>query len=172
MPRESGDPRGRSRTQIQPFDVKLSYNGKPWATVSLKVGHNEIGDADEPEYGMSSNVATLLEAVDLPVPAPVPALPMPLHHQIAQKLHGLSGAGSERAHGLVESTVNCGKTRETRERLFAYRKMQEWSKVINEGENWDELYAAQTNGLDVLGVAGGAVAWVNDLIGRIAPAGR
>lgn len=29
---------------MRPFDVKLSYNGKPWCTVPLEVGHNEIGD--------------------------------------------------------------------------------------------------------------------------------
>ena len=31
---------------MRPFDVKLSYSGKPWCTVPLEVGHNEIGDAD------------------------------------------------------------------------------------------------------------------------------
>ncbi|MEG2628421.1 MAG: nucleotidyl transferase AbiEii/AbiGii toxin family protein, partial [Raoultibacter sp.] len=28
---------------MQPFEVKLDYNGKPWNTVRLEVGHNEIG---------------------------------------------------------------------------------------------------------------------------------
>ena len=31
---------------MQPCDVKLSYLGRPWYTVQLEVGHNEIGDAD------------------------------------------------------------------------------------------------------------------------------
>ncbi len=34
---------------MQPFEVKLSYNGKSWMTVPLEVGHNEIGDAEEPD---------------------------------------------------------------------------------------------------------------------------
>ena len=28
---------------MQPYDVKLDYLGKPWCTVPLEVGHNEIG---------------------------------------------------------------------------------------------------------------------------------
>lgn len=32
---------------MQPCDVKLKYLGKPWYTVQLEIGHNEIGDADE-----------------------------------------------------------------------------------------------------------------------------
>ena len=35
---------------MRPFSVKLSYNGKPWVTVDLEVGHNEIGDADKPDF--------------------------------------------------------------------------------------------------------------------------
>ena len=35
------------------------------------------------------------------------------------------------------------------------------------GEDWDSLYAAQSDGLDVLPTADDAVAWANDLIERI-----
>lgn len=38
---------------MKPYDVKLDYNGKPWMTVPLEIGHNEIGDADEPEAALS-----------------------------------------------------------------------------------------------------------------------
>lgn len=31
---------------MQPCDVKLNYLGRPWYTVQLEIGHNEIGDAD------------------------------------------------------------------------------------------------------------------------------
>ena len=31
---------------MKPYDVKLSYAGKPWCTIPLEVAHNEIGDAD------------------------------------------------------------------------------------------------------------------------------
>lgn len=41
---------------MRPFAVKLSYNGKPWLTVELEVGHDEIGDADEPDWGISPDI--------------------------------------------------------------------------------------------------------------------
>ena len=31
---------------MRPFDVKLSYLGRPWCTVPLEVGFDEIGDAE------------------------------------------------------------------------------------------------------------------------------
>ena len=39
----------------QPSTGKLSYNGKSWLTVVLEVGHDEIGDADEVEYGLAED---------------------------------------------------------------------------------------------------------------------
>lgn len=48
VPREPANPKDvPSEYVMRPFDVKLSYNGRPWCTVPLEVGHNEIGDADE-----------------------------------------------------------------------------------------------------------------------------
>lgn len=34
----------------RPFEIKLAYKGRPWCTVKFELGHNEIGDADEPEF--------------------------------------------------------------------------------------------------------------------------
>ena len=48
VPRSPAHPRDVPEQYVmQPFDVKLSYNGKSWLTVPLEVGHDEIGDADE-----------------------------------------------------------------------------------------------------------------------------
>jgi len=33
-----------------PYEVKLAFHGKSWHTVKLELGHNEIGDADDPVY--------------------------------------------------------------------------------------------------------------------------
>ena len=157
---------------MQPFDVKLSYNGKPWLTVTLEVGHDEIGDADEVEYGLAEDVAALFEAVGLPVPGPSPL--MPLHHQIAQKLHAVSTPGGDRAHDLIDLQVICSmgnvdlvRTRETCIRLFAYRKQQMWPPVIEAVDRWAGLYGAQADGLDVLGTVDEAVEWVNNLVAAI-----
>lgn len=42
---------------MQPFDVRLSYLGKPWCTVPLEVGHNEIGDADAADWAELADAA-------------------------------------------------------------------------------------------------------------------
>lgn len=87
-------------------------------------------------------------------PGPVPC--MKLEHQIAQKLHAVSGAGSERAHDLIDlqiivnnGNVDYGLACRTCKRLFAYRKEQAWPPTIVKGEGWDALYAAQAEGLGV-----------------------
>ena len=171
--REPATPAGVPAAYVmQPFEIKLAYNQKSWLTVPLEIGHNEICDADEPEYGISKDIVKLFAALGFPAPDPI-AL-MPLHHQIAQKLHGVSEPGSGRPHDLIdlqvitsESKIDYPKTKETCVRLFAYRDLQAWPPVIVKGEDWDSLYASQTVGLSVLESVGEAIVWANDLIARI-----
>lgn len=104
--REPASPEGVPAAYVmQPFAVKLDYNGKPWVTVDLEVGHNEIGDADEPDLCLPRFVVEAFESIGLPSPGPVPL--MPVSHQIAQKLHGLSEPGSNCA-GFPRWTATCG----------------------------------------------------------------
>ena len=114
---------------MQPFEVKLSYNSRPWFTVTLEVGHNEIGDADNPDWSISPDITAIFERLGFPAPGPVPL--MQLRYQIAQKLHGVSEPGSGRAHDLIDlqrilssEHVNFIELKETCKQLFAYRKMQ------------------------------------------------
>lgn len=154
---------------MQPFEVKLSYNGKSWLTVDLEIGHNEIGDADEPDWGISPDIVELFERLGFPSPDPIPL--MPLHHQVAQKIHALSEPGSKRAHDLIDLQLidaagefDHGKTLATCKRLFAYRKRQPWPSPIEVGEGWREAYDEQRQGLAVLEDVEDAVAWANALI--------
>lgn len=172
-PRPAGIPSGYV---MKPYEVKLSYAGKPWVTVPLEVGHDEIGDADEPERRISADVVAMFVRLGFPEPAPVPL--MPLSHQVAQKLHALSSPGSERAHDLVDlqliardCPLDLPSTAGVCRRLFAYRKAQEWPPTIRCGEGWAELYAEQAEGLRVLGDVGDAVAWANRLVAEIDRAG-
>lgn len=157
---------------MQPFNVKLSYNGKSWFTVRLEVGCNEIGDADVVEYGLAEDVAGLFEKVGLPCPSPSPL--MPLHYQIAQKLHGATEPGSRRAHDLIDLQLIVGKgnvdykrTREICIRLFEYRRMQAWPPTVVKNDGWNELYSAQLRSDDVLSNLDEAIEWTNNLIERI-----
>lgn len=158
---------------MQPFEVKLDYRGKSWCTVKFELGHNEIGDADMPEYRLATDLAELFTELGFESPHPIPV--MRTDHQIAQKLHALSSEGSERAHDLVDlqllekgEDVDLALTRATCARLFEYRRQQSWPPRIVSGEHWDTLYSEAADGLNVLPGVEEAVPWVNEPIDRIA----
>lgn len=176
VPRDPASPKDVPVAYVmRPYGIKLSYNGSPWCTVPLEVGHNEIGDADDPDWGMPGDVLEMFASLGLPEPGAIPL--MPLHHQIAQKLHALTSPGSDRAHDLIDlqvmvagERIDLRRTRETCERLFVYRDQQPWPPTVVAGDTWSEAYEVQRRGLDVLEGVEDAVAWANNLIGQIASA--
>lgn len=161
---------------MQPFDVKLDYRGRPWCSVKFELGHNEVGDADDPEFHLAEDLAELFTEVGLESPKPVPV--MRADHQVAQKLHAVSDESSERARDLVDlqlldesEDLDLMQVAATCVRLFDYRRQQMWPPVIAAGTSWDRLYAEAADGLPVLPSAVEAVAWANDFVRRIAAAG-
>ena len=157
---------------MHPFDVKLEYNRKPWVTVRLEMGANEIGDTLEADTLLSPDIRDLFKALGLPEPNPVPL--MKLHHQIAQKLHGVTDPSQDRPHDLVDLQLICSQTEldlplvnETCERLFAYRRRQSWPTRVIKGVDWDVGYEASKYDLPVLPTCDEAVSWANELILRI-----
>ncbi|QDQ99393.1 nucleotidyl transferase AbiEii/AbiGii toxin family protein [Tomitella fengzijianii] len=157
---------------MQPFDVKLDYQGRAWRTVKFELGHNEIGDADEPEYHLAAELAELFTEVGLEAPNPIAV--MRSDHQIAQKLHAVSGEGSERARDLVDLQLldkgedfDLTQVAMTCVRLFGYRQQQVWPPNITTGTQWSTLYTEAADGLDVLPAVDEAVAWVNNFVERI-----
>jgi hypothetical protein len=157
---------------MQPFEIKLDYLGKSWATVPLEIGHDEIGDTDEPDFYVSDDIVAVFERLGFTAPKPIALIP--LHHQIAQKLHGVSAENSERSHDLIDlqiivqnETIDFPLVKETCIRLFNYRKLQAWPPLIIKNTNWNSLYEAQLSGLTVLPTVDEAIVWANDLIRRI-----
>ncbi|WP_147918622.1 nucleotidyl transferase AbiEii/AbiGii toxin family protein [Ruania zhangjianzhongii] len=135
-----------------------------------------IGDADEPEVQLAADLAGLLTEVGLEEPRPVRAIRV--DHQIAQKLHAISEAGSERAHDLVDlqlldrgEDLDLPQVRATCVRLFEYRQQHTWPPVIVVGNGWDTLYAAAVDDIDVVPEIAEAVRWANAFIERIEAAG-
>ena len=63
---------------MQPFDVKLEYNRKPWVTVRLEMGANEVGDTLEADLALASDITEMFAELGLPQLKPVPL--MKLHH--------------------------------------------------------------------------------------------
>jgi hypothetical protein len=108
---------------MRPFDVKLSYLGKPWCTVPLEVGFDEIGDAERADATSQAEASDALGRLGFPAVGDV-AL-MDLCYQVAQKLHGLT-SGGDRVRDLVDlqlimsnADVDLARTRIICARLFA-----------------------------------------------------
>ena len=161
---------------MQPFDVKLKYKGRPWYTILVEVGHNEIGDADEVDVvPLPNEIRALFVGLGFPEPSPLPL--MPLKFQIAQKLHGLSAIGSDRVRDVIDlqlimrTKINLATIRPVCEKLFAYRKCQAWPPVVAKGNGWETLYETLRGNLPVLQTIDEALVWVNDLISDISSAG-
>lgn len=159
-----------------PFDVKLQYLGRPWMTVRIEIGHNEIGDAEDCELELPEDIAAVFMALGFPKPDKIPV--MKLSYQVAQKLHAVSGNGSDRAHDLIDlqlmnlhSSLDLVDIRKKCERLFPYRREQSWPVKIVKGDRWDEVYDAALKTVDddsmLLKSAKEAVEWANDLISKI-----
>lgn len=170
-----GSPKGIPFDYVmQPCDVKLSYLGRPWYTVQLEVGHNEIGDADACDrVDVPDVLSELFGFLAIPCPAAIPA--MRLEFQVAQKLHGASAPSSRRAHDLIDlqlimanADIDLRVTGEICQHLFRYRKVHDWPPVIVKGEDWEQAYENQRGDLPVLATVDEAVAWANELIARIA----
>ena len=160
---------------MEPYAAKLTYNNKPWMTVELEIGHNEIGDADMFDEAIPKQMQDIFEELGFPRPRPVRI--MTLSHQIAQKLHAVTTPGGKRAHDLLDlqlmigqSTPDYPELKRICQRLFTYRKMQTWPPILSAGEDWAERYDTQKEGLPVLPTVDEAIVWANDLIQRIANA--
>lgn len=154
---------------MQPVAVKLKYRGKPFMTVDLEVGYDELeATTSEPdEREMSDEVVDIFAQLGLARPAPVRVLPV--HHQIAQKLHACSAPGSQRAHDVVDLQLLAGAVADpaqvaaTSRRLFAFRAEHAWPPVVEEGTNWDTSYAEAAHGLELRSLPE-AITWVNAYI--------
>lgn len=160
---------------MQPFEVKLSYNNNPWLTVPFELGANELGDADVPEPGMNDDIVRIFEELGFPAPSPVPL--MPVEHQIAQKLHGLTEQGSDRARDLVDLQIivangnfDYGRVRSLCERLFKARHLQPWPPRVVKGDEWDALYLEAKEDIGAILELDDAIEWANALIEKIAMA--
>lgn len=174
LPKPEGVP---SVYVMMPYDIKLKYMGRPWQTVRIEIGHNEIGDADDCDAYLPEEMAELFEQLSFPRPKPVPL--MKLSYQIAQKLHAVSEEGSARAHDLIDlqlivlhSQLDLSDVRSKCVRLFDYRRKQSWTPKITKRDGWDGVYEAALKTIvdksSISPTVDEAVVWANDLVSRIA----
>ncbi len=159
------------------YNVKLNYKGptSPFTTVVLEVGADELDDTVETQPLLDQDVIDLFAVLGLPIPDPVHVIRD--DHQIAQKLHAVSGEGSERAHDLIDlqllessCTLTDAMVSDTCQRLFRFRRAHTWPPTIVQGEAWDTLYAAQVGDLAVIDNVADAIVRANDYVARLVSA--
>ena len=157
---------------MQPFEVKLSFNGQSYVTVPLELGHDEVGSTDQPRLALDAGITEVFERLGFPTPAPVPVLAV--EHQIAQKLHACTTpdrhGGNERAHDLVDLQIlvaaeppDLSELATVGRRLFAARRVAPWPPTVQAWPGWEDRYVDAAEGLDVLPLTE-AVTWLNDLV--------
>jgi hypothetical protein len=160
---------------MDPFEVKLSYLGKPYRTVLFELGHPEVGSTDQPVERLGSDIAEIFTEVGLPAPDPVRV--MSAEHQITQKIHACTGAdAASRAHDLVDIQIlaavedlDYAAIAAIGPRLFAYRQRQQWPPTVVAHDGWDGLYASAREDLvneKVLAAVDEAVNLVNGIVER------
>jgi Nucleotidyl transferase AbiEii toxin, Type IV TA system len=160
---------------MQPFEIRLAYQGRHWLTVEFELGHDEVGSTEDRDLRIADDILEIFATIGLEEPAPIPL--MLVEHQVAQKLHACTYVNpntnrNDRAHDLVDlqileqETIDYAELREIGTRLFAARRAQEWPPTVAEYDDWGTIYAEAAEGLDVLPTITEAVAWANDLITR------
>ncbi|MCW2538320.1 MAG: hypothetical protein JWN95_45 [Frankiales bacterium] len=157
---------------MQPFRVRLFYQGKTWlSNLDLELGHDEIGCTGDPAMVVADDLVKLFAELGLPEPEPMPVIAV--HHQVAQKLHAVTSPDSQRAHDMVDlqllvtDDLDLAQAKATTERLFRFRDQHSWPPRVELGPRWSTIYADAAQDVDVLTDVNAAVAWVNDLLDRI-----
>lgn len=145
------------------FIAKLSYRGKPFASVPIEVSTVEAGNADQFDT-LSSDALGL---VGVPAAVAVPCMTIPW--QIAQKLHAVTAVleaprVNDRAHDLVDLQLlegllldaDLAPTRSACIAVFEVRHQHSWPPRVAALPHWPPIYSGALEGLDHLELAASA----------------
>jgi hypothetical protein len=136
-------PEAVRETGAHRFDVKLTYQGRGWATLRVEVSPPE-GQAHEPE----SVPALSVSEFGLTGPAEVACLS--LRFQIAQKIHACTerfpDRENERVHDLVDLQLmeelidDYGRVKAACIEIFGLRETHAWPPTLTVEPTWPETY--------------------------------
>ena len=157
---------------MRPYSVKLAYMGRSLCSAAFELGYDEIGATSRPSRAMAASISELFTRLGFPAPREVDVLAAA--YQIAQKLHACTNpdtrGGDQRAHDLVDiqllaelDPVDPAQLDEVGRRVFAIRRTSSWPPTVTPFPEWEELYVAAAEGVDVRPLVE-AVEWVNTMI--------
>jgi Nucleotidyl transferase AbiEii toxin, Type IV TA system len=164
-------PEAVRETGAHRFDVKLTYQGRGWATLRVEVSPPE-GQAHEPE----SVPALSVSEFGLTGPAEVTCLS--LRYQIAQKIHACTerfpDRENERVHDLIDLQLmeelieDYSRVKAASVEIFELRGTHVWPPTLTIEPTWPDTYRELAAELDFPTKAlDEAVARVQALIDRI-----
>jgi hypothetical protein len=136
------------------FTAKLSYRGKPFASVPIEVSAVEAGNADQFDALTSEALALVGVTTDVTVPC------MTLPWQIAHKVHAVSAVlpkpkVNDRAHDLVDlqllealiADADLSDTRSACCAVFEARAQHSWPPAVVVMPHWPPVYVCALEGL-------------------------
>jgi hypothetical protein len=142
------------------FVAKLSYRGRPFASVPVEVSTVEAGNADQFDILTSPALGLVGMAVDVSVPC------MTLPWQIAQKLHAVTAVleapkVNDRAHDLIDLQLLEALLAETDlvavrcacVAVFDARAQHVWPPTVTALPHWPAIYSHALEGLGHLQLA-------------------
>lgn len=142
------------------FVAKLSYRGKPFASVPIEVSTVEAGNADQ--FDTLTSEALRLVGVAAGVTVPCMTLPW----QIAQKLHAVTAVlvepkVNDRAHDLIDlqlleallAEADLIETRCACVAVFDTRAQHLWPPTDAALPHWPAIYSSALEGLGHLELA-------------------
>jgi hypothetical protein len=159
------------------FVAKLSYRGKPFASVPIEVSTVEAGNAD----GFDALTSEALGLVGISADVTVPCMTVPW--QVAQKLHAVTAAPvaakvNDRAHDLIDLQLleallggtDLAQMRSACVAIFEARAQHLWPPTVAALPHWPTIYSNALEGLDHLELAKtveAAAERVQRFVGRI-----
>lgn len=144
-------PEAVSKTGAHRFDVKLTYQGRSWATLRVEVSPQE-GQAHEPE------AVPALSVGEFGLTGPTEVACLSLRYQIAQKIHACTERFPDRENDRVHDLIDLQLMQELIEdysrlstaciEIFELRRTHAWPPTLTIEPTWRETYRALAAELD------------------------
>jgi hypothetical protein len=144
-------PEAVRETSAHRFDIKLTYQGRGWATLRVEVSPPE-GKAHEPESVPALSVS------EFGLTGPTEVACLSLRFQIAQKIHACTerfpDRENERVHDLIdlqlmeELVEDYNRVKAASVEIFELRRMHAWPPTLTAEPTWPETYRELAAELD------------------------
>jgi len=144
-------PEAVRKTGAHRFDVKLTYQGRGWATLRVEISPPE-GQAHEPE------LVPALSVSEFGLTGPTEAPCLSLRFQIAQKLHACTerfpDRENERVHDLIDLQLmeklieDYSRVKAACIEIFGLRETHAWPPTLPAEPTWPDTYRELAAELD------------------------